>query len=128
MRIVRTFDNNHVDVIEPAREVFIGESIEDSSLDLANLGTGYLIQNTVEGSGYSEEITGDLRVNMDFYDQSKWSGINPKSIYEDLKTGLSLKSNSLNKLNLKEELCLDRDAAQVIILKANKVQDKLVSL
>ena len=34
----------------------------------------------------------------------------------------------LNKLNLKAELCLDRDAAQEIILKANKVQDKLVSL
>ena len=35
---------------------------------------------------------------------------------------------NLNKLNLKAELCLDRDAAQEIILKANKVQDKLVSL
>lgn len=34
----------------------------------------------------------------------------------------------LNKLNLKAELCLDRDAAQEIILKANKAQDKLVSL
>ena len=34
----------------------------------------------------------------------------------------------LNKLNLKAELCLDRDAAQVIILKADKVQNKLVSL
>ena len=34
----------------------------------------------------------------------------------------------LNKLNLKAELCVDRDAAQEIILKADKVQDKLVSL
>ena len=32
----------------------------------------------------------------------------------------------LNKLNLKAELCLDRDAAQEIILKADKVQNKLI--
>ena len=31
----------------------------------------------------------------------------------------------LNKLNLKAELCVDRDIAQEIILKANKVQNKL---
>ena len=36
------------------------------------------------------------------------------------------KLNKLNKLNLKAELCLDRDAAQEIILKADKVQNKLV--
>ena len=34
----------------------------------------------------------------------------------------------LNKLNLKAELCLDRDAAQDIILMADKVQNKLVAL
>tara|TARA_R100001460_G_scaffold105214_1_gene151613 strand:- start:597 stop:728 length:132 start_codon:yes stop_codon:yes gene_type:complete len=32
----------------------------------------------------------------------------------------------LNKLNLKAELCLDRDAAQEIILKSDKVQNKLI--
>ena len=33
----------------------------------------------------------------------------------------------LNKLNLKAELRLERDAAQEIILKADKVQNKLVT-
>ena len=31
----------------------------------------------------------------------------------------------LNKLNHKAELCIERDTAQEIILKANKVQNKL---
>ena len=34
----------------------------------------------------------------------------------------------LNKLNLKAELCLDRDTAQEIILKVNKVQNKFKPL
>ena len=34
----------------------------------------------------------------------------------------------LNKLNLKAELCLDRDTAQEIILKVNKVQNKFKQL
>ena len=34
----------------------------------------------------------------------------------------------LNKLNLKAELCLDRDIAQQIILKADKVQNNLVKI
>ena len=32
----------------------------------------------------------------------------------------------LNKLNLKAELCIDRDAAQEIILKSDKVQNNLI--
>ena len=31
----------------------------------------------------------------------------------------------LNKLNLKAELCIDRDTAQKIILKADKVQNEI---
>ena len=34
----------------------------------------------------------------------------------------------VNKLNLKAELCIDRDTAQEIILKANKVQNNLVKI
>jgi|TARA_A100001015_G_scaffold320277_1_gene446058 hypothetical protein len=34
----------------------------------------------------------------------------------------------INKLQLKAELCLDRDAAKEIILKANKVQNKFRQL
>ena len=34
----------------------------------------------------------------------------------------------ISKLQLKAELCLDRDSAQEIILKADKVQNKLVAL
>ena len=34
----------------------------------------------------------------------------------------------LNKLNLKAQLCLDRDVAKEIILKANKVQNKFKQL
>ena len=34
----------------------------------------------------------------------------------------------LNKLNLEAELCIDRDTAQEIILKANKVQNKFKQL
>jgi len=34
----------------------------------------------------------------------------------------------LNKLQVKAELCADRETAQKIISKAKKVQDKLVSL
>ena len=34
----------------------------------------------------------------------------------------------LNKLNLKAELCIDRDIAKEIILKANKVQNKFKQL
>ncbi len=34
----------------------------------------------------------------------------------------------LNELNLKAELCIDRDTAQEIILKANKVQNKFKQL
>ena len=34
----------------------------------------------------------------------------------------------LNKLNLKAELCIDRDTAKEIILKANKVQNKFKQL
>ena len=40
---------------------------------------------------------------------------------------LTKQHKKLNKLNLKAELCLDRDAAQEIILKADKVQNKLSS-
>ena len=39
---------------------------------------------------------------------------------------LTKQHKKLNKLNPKAELCLDRDAAQEIILKADKVQNKLV--
>ena len=39
---------------------------------------------------------------------------------------LTKQHKKLNKLNLKAELCLNRDAAQEIILKADKVQNKLV--
>ena len=34
----------------------------------------------------------------------------------------------ISKLQLKAELCLDRDSAQEIILMADKVQNKLISL
>jgi hypothetical protein len=34
----------------------------------------------------------------------------------------------LNKLNLKAELCLDRDTAKEIILRVNKVQNNLVKI
>ena len=34
----------------------------------------------------------------------------------------------ISKLQLKAELCLDRDSAQEIILKSDKVQNKLLAL
>lgn len=41
---------------------------------------------------------------------------------------LTKQHKKLNKLNLKAELCLDRDIAQQIILKADKVQNNLVKI
>ena len=41
---------------------------------------------------------------------------------------LTKQHKKLNRLNLKAELCLVRDAAQEIILKADKVQNKLIAL
>ena len=51
-----------------------------------------------------------------------------KKIKKEIAQANTVLTEKLNKLNLKAELCLDRDAAQEIILKADKVQDKLVSL
>ena len=39
---------------------------------------------------------------------------------------LTKQHKKLNKLNLKAELCLDRDTAQEIILKSDKVQNRLI--
>ena len=54
-----------------------------------------------------------------------WSGLSDNDLNKKNRTEIS---NSLNKLNLKAELCIDRDTAKEIILKANKVQNKFKQL
>ena len=41
---------------------------------------------------------------------------------------LTKQHKKLNKLNLKAELCIDRNIAKEIILKADKVQNNLVKI
>ena len=41
---------------------------------------------------------------------------------------LTKQHKKISKLHLKAELCLDRDVAQQIILKANKVQNNLFKI